>query len=49
MDTVFTAPVVATALLDRSLHLITWWTIRGDSYQLRATRRSGLIKTPARR
>ena len=42
--TVFADPVVATAILDRLLHHVL--TIRGDSYRLRAKRRSGLIKAP---
>ncbi|MGY3361610.1 hypothetical protein ACVWZK_008273 [Bradyrhizobium sp. GM0.4] len=44
--TVFADPVVATAILDRLLHHSHVLTIRGDSYRLRAKRRSGLIKTP---
>jgi hypothetical protein len=44
---VFGDPVVATAILDRLLHHSHVVTIRGDSYRLRETRRSGLIKTPA--
>jgi hypothetical protein len=40
--TVFADPVVATAILDRLLH-----HVRGDSYRLRAKRKSGLIKPPA--
>jgi hypothetical protein len=39
MGTVFADPVVATAIL----HMLT---IRGDSYRLRAKRKSGLIKVP---
>ncbi len=45
--TVFADPVVATAILDRLLHHSHVLTIRGDSYRLRAKRRSGLIKPPA--
>jgi DNA replication protein DnaC len=46
--TVFADPVVATAILDRLLHHSHVLTIRGDSYRLRAKRKSGLIKaTPA--
>ena len=45
--TVFGDAVVATAILDRLLHHSHVITIRGDSYRLRETRRSGLIKTPA--
>ncbi|MBM3525469.1 MAG: AAA family ATPase [Alphaproteobacteria bacterium] len=45
--TVFADPVVATAILDRLLHHSHVLTIRGDSYRLRAKRRSGLIKAPA--
>ena len=37
--------VVATAILDRLLHLSQVITIRGDSYRLREKRRSGLIKS----
>ncbi|MGY3346973.1 MULTISPECIES: IS21-like element helper ATPase IstB [unclassified Bradyrhizobium] len=44
--TVFADPVVATAILDRLLHHSHVLTIRGDSYRLRAKRKSGLIKTP---
>ena len=43
---VFADPVVATAILDRLLHHSHVLTIRGDSYRLRAKRKSGLIKTP---
>jgi len=43
--TVFSDPVVATAILDRLLHHSQVITIRGDSYRLREKRRSGLIKT----
>ena len=39
-------PVVATAILDRLLHHSHVLTIRGDSYRLRAKRKSGLIKPP---
>ncbi len=45
--TVFADPVVATAILDRLLHHSHVLTIRGDSYRLRAKRRSGLITPPA--
>ncbi|MCK1741047.1 ATP-binding protein [Bradyrhizobium sp. 139] len=38
-------PSVATAILDRLLHHSHVLTIRGDSYRLRAKRKSGLIKT----
>ncbi|MGY3591924.1 hypothetical protein ACVIGB_008495 [Bradyrhizobium sp. USDA 4341] len=44
---VFGDPVVATAILDRLLHHSHVLTIRGDSYRLRAKRKSGLIKLPA--
>ena len=44
---VFSDPVVATAILDRLLHHSHVITIRGDNYRLREKRRSGLIKTPA--
>jgi DNA replication protein DnaC len=44
--TVFADPVVATAILDRLLHHSQVLTIRGDSYRLRAKRKSGLIKPP---
>jgi DNA replication protein DnaC len=40
---VFSDPVVATAILDRLLHHSHVLTIRGDSYRLRAKRKSGLI------
>ncbi|MGY4447918.1 hypothetical protein ACVWZR_002578 [Bradyrhizobium sp. i1.3.1] len=43
----FGDPVVATAILDRLLHHSHVLTIRGDSYRLRAKRKSGLIKPPA--
>jgi hypothetical protein len=36
--------LVATAILDPLLHHSQVWTIRGDSYRLRAKRKSGLIK-----
>lgn len=45
--TVFGDAVVATAILDRLLHHSHVLTIRGDSYRLRAKRKSGLIKPPA--
>jgi DNA replication protein DnaC len=45
--TVFADPVVATAILDRLLHHSHVLTIRGDSYRLRAKRKSGLIQPPA--
>ena len=41
--TVFSDPVVATAILDRLLHHSQVLTIRGDSYRLREKRRAGLI------
>jgi DNA replication protein DnaC len=41
---VFADPVVATAILDRLLHHSHVLTIRGDSYRLRAKRRSGLLQ-----
>jgi DNA replication protein DnaC len=44
--TVFADPVVATAILDRLLHHSHVLTIRGDSYRLRAKRKSGLIRPP---
>jgi len=44
--TVFADPVVATAILGRLLHHSHVLTIRGDSYRLRAKRKSGLIKSP---
>lgn len=44
--TVFGDAVVATAILDRLLHHNHVLTIRGDSFRLRAKRRSGLIKAP---
>ena len=43
---VFADPIVATAILDRLLHHSHMLTIRGDSYRLRANRKSGLIKAP---
>ena len=45
--TVFGDPVVATAILDRLLHHSQVITIRGDSYRLRAKRRSGLLQQAA--
>ena len=45
--TVFADPVVATAILDRLLHHSHVLTICGDSYRLRAKRKSGLIKSAA--
>ena len=42
--TVFADPVVATAILDRLLHHSHVVTIRGESYRLRAKRRSGLLQ-----
>jgi DNA replication protein DnaC len=42
--TVFSDPVVATAILDRLLHHSHVVTIRGDSYRLREKRRAGLVK-----
>jgi DNA replication protein DnaC len=45
--TVFADPVVATAILDRLLHHSHVLTIRGDSYRLRAKRRSGLLEKAA--
>jgi DNA replication protein DnaC len=44
--TVFGDAVVAAAILDRLLHHSHVITIRGDSYRLRETRRSGLLKAP---
>ena len=44
---VFGDPVVATAILDRLLHHSHVLTIRGDSYRLRAKRKSGLFRPPA--
>jgi hypothetical protein len=44
---VFGDQVVATAILDRLLHHSHVLTIRGDSYRLRETRRSGLIPPQA--
>jgi DNA replication protein DnaC len=47
---VFGDPVVATAILDRLLHHSHVITIRGDSYRLKAKRKSGLVRdttTPA--
>jgi DNA replication protein DnaC len=44
---VFGDPVVATAILDRLLHHSHVITIRGDSYRLRAKRRSGLLQKVA--
>ena len=41
---VFGDAVVATAILDRLLHHSHVITIRGDSYRLRAKRKSGLVK-----
>jgi DNA replication protein DnaC len=41
---VFGDPVVATAILDRLLHHSQVLTIRGESYRLRAKRKSGLLK-----
>jgi DNA replication protein DnaC len=40
---VFGDPIVATAILDRLLHHSHVLTIRGDSYRLRAKRKSGLL------
>jgi DNA replication protein DnaC len=45
--TVFADPVVATAILGRLLHPSHVLTIRGDSYRLRAKRKSSLIRPPA--
>jgi DNA replication protein DnaC len=42
--TVFADPVVATAILDRLLHHSHVVTIRGESYRLRANRRSGVLQ-----
>ena len=47
MESVFADPAIATAILDRPLHCSRVLTIRGDSYRLRAKRKSGLIKTAA--
>lgn len=44
---VFGDPIVATAILDRLLHHSHVLTIRGDSYRLRAKRKSGLITPKA--
>lgn len=38
---------MATAMHDRLLHHSDVLTIRGDSYRLRAKRKSGLINAPA--
>ena len=45
--TVFGDAIVATAILDRLLHHSHVITIRGDSYRLRAKRRSGLLQKAA--
>lgn len=42
---VFGDTVVATAILDRLLHHSHVVVIRGDSYRLRAKRRSGLLSS----
>ncbi|WWE91831.1 ATP-binding protein [Bradyrhizobium symbiodeficiens] len=47
MGTVLADPVVATAILDWLLHHSHVLTICGDSYRLRAKRKSGLIKAPS--
>jgi DNA replication protein DnaC len=44
---VFSDPVVATAILDRLLHHSHVITIRGDSYRLKEKRCSGLLQKPA--
>jgi DNA replication protein DnaC len=44
---VFADPVVATAILDRLLHHSHVITIRGDSYRLKAKRRSDLLQKAA--
>lgn len=41
---VFGDAVVATAILDRLLHHSHVVTIRGDSYRLKAQRKSGLVR-----
>jgi len=41
---VFGDAVVATAILDRLLHHSHVVTIRGDSYPLKAKRKSGLVR-----
>ncbi len=41
---VFGDAVVATAILDRRLHHSHVVTIRGDSYRLKAKRKSGLVR-----
>jgi DNA replication protein DnaC len=41
---VFGDAVVATAILDRLLHHTLVVTIRGDSYRLKAKRKSGLVR-----
>ena len=46
-DEVFGDQVVAAAILDRLLHHSHVVTIRGDSYRLRETRRSGLFRPQA--
>jgi hypothetical protein len=43
---VFADPVVATAILDRLLHHSHVLTIRGDSYRLRAKRKSASSSRP---
>jgi DNA replication protein DnaC len=43
---VFADSVVATAILDRLLHHSHVVTMRGESYRLRAKRRSGLLQKP---
>jgi hypothetical protein len=43
----FADPVVATAMQEPVEHHSHVLTIRGDSYRLRAKRKSGLIKPPA--
>jgi len=47
VGTVFADPLVATSILDRLLHHSHGLTIGGESYRLRAERKSSLIKPPS--
>lgn len=47
VGSVFSDPVVATAILDRLLHHSHVITIRGDSHLSKEKRRSGLLQKPA--
>jgi hypothetical protein len=43
---IFSDPIIATAILDRLLHHSTTVNIRGESFRLKERRRAGLLSRP---